>query len=105
VSDGRNVDPDSADTSNNLGNLLDDKKDFDGAEDAYKKALAIDPKDAYVWYNLGQLMANNKKDFDGAEAAFKKALTIDPKDVVMWYNFGILLDDNQRPVCSFISSL
>ena len=43
MSDGRNVDPDSADTWNNLGNLLDHKKDVVAAEDACKKALAIDP--------------------------------------------------------------
>ena len=47
-----------------LGLLLKNhKKDFVGAEDAYKKALAIDPTHAKAWYNFGILL-DDKKDVD-----------------------------------------
>jgi len=60
--DGRNVDPDSADTWNNVGNLLQDhKKDFDGAEKAaFQKALASDPTErCRCVVSFGNLLDDN----------------------------------------------
>jgi tetratricopeptide (TPR) repeat protein len=79
----------------NLGVILDDMKRFDEAEEAYKRAIEIDPDYAQAWYNLGVLLYDMKR-FDEALDACKKALEIDPDYAKAWYNLGLLLDDMKR---------
>lgn len=45
----------------NMGNILDDAQRSDEAIDAYKRALAISPKDDAVYYNLGIAYKHNGK--------------------------------------------
>lgn len=60
----------------NIGNCHLRKKDFQGAVDAYKKALKYDPKDEETRYNLAYALKNlPKQNKKGAEVLNK----INPK--------------------------
>lgn len=63
----------------NMGNILDDANRFDEAVEAYRKALAISPKDHTVYYNLGIAYRHAEKP-ELAVAAWKKAAELDPND-------------------------
>jgi lipoprotein NlpI len=77
---------------NNLGLLLKNvRKDFDGAEAAYRAAIAADPGHAKAHSNLGLLLQNERKDFDGAEAAYCAAIAADPGHAMAHSNLGALL--------------
>jgi len=54
------------------------RQDFDGAEAAYRTAIAADPGNAHAHTNLGNLLITVRQDFDGAEAAFRAAIAADP---------------------------
>ncbi|MCH8295062.1 tetratricopeptide repeat protein, partial [Candidatus Poribacteria bacterium] len=62
---------------------------FDEAEDAFRKAIELDPKFALPWYNLGILLKDLER-FEEAEDAYRKAIELDPKDTDPWYNLGHL---------------
>jgi len=68
----------------NLGNVYKRRGDLDGAEQMYKKALAIDEKLSRLegiadnYGNLG-VLCYTRGDLDGAEELYKKALAIDEK--------------------------
>ncbi len=69
--------PDNVAIWSNLGNALHIKGDLEGAIDAYKEAIKLDPKFTAAYFNLGLALAKN--DFDGAIDAFKEAIKLDPK--------------------------
>lgn len=50
---------------------------YEVAEERFKKALELDPTDAAVWYNLGQLQARLRK-YDEAKNSFIKAIETNP---------------------------
>jgi serine/threonine protein kinase/Flp pilus assembly protein TadD len=56
----------------------------------YQAALAVRPRAAAVWNNLG-LALQAKGDLDGAIAAFKRAITLDAKGVAAHSNLGAAL--------------
>jgi tetratricopeptide (TPR) repeat protein len=64
------------------------------AEAAYRKAIEIDPKLAFVWYNLGRLLTGPLGRHAEAEAVYRKAIEIDPKDALPWNGLGNLLADH-----------
>ena len=55
------------------------KEDYDGAEQHYRRAIAIDPEDGHAHYNLGVLL-ENKADYGGAEQHYRRARAIDPEE-------------------------
>ena len=63
------------------------------AEEALRKAIELNPKDANSWCNLGNLLKNNLERYEEAEAAFRKAIELNPKDANPWCDLGILLAD------------
>ena len=72
------------------------KKDYAGAEEAYRMAIWLDPGCADAHYNLGRLLQNVenvKKDYVGAEEAYRTAIRLDPEDAKAHYNLGNLLKD------------
>lgn len=64
------------------------------AENAYRKAIELDPTDARPWNNLGNLLSDKLKRFDEAEAetAYRKAIELDPTYALPWNNLGRLLE-------------
>ena len=62
-----------------LGLLLyHERKDIDGAEAAFRAAIAVNPGFSLAHFNLGDLLKNERKDIDGAEAAFREAIALNP---------------------------
>ena len=99
--------PDTANSLNNLGALLDSQGDFDGAKPYYERALAIHekvlgpnhPDTALSLNNLGFLL-RAQGDLDGAKPYYQRALAIHekvlgpnhPKTALSLNNLGALLD-------------
>ena len=63
----------------------------DEAEAAYRKAIALNEKDAGPWYNLGVLLHRDLHRAEEAEAAYRKAIALNEKDARPWNNLGLLL--------------
>jgi len=61
----------------NMGNILDDTQKYSGAIEAYKKALAINPKDDATLYNMGITYSHAGKP-ELALKEWKKASQINP---------------------------
>jgi tetratricopeptide (TPR) repeat protein len=80
------------------GNDLLGKNDVDGADDAYRQALAINAEDADAWYNLGNLLDYKRGNVDGAEEAYREVLVINPEYANAWYNLGNLLQNKRGNV-------
>ena len=57
---------------------------YDEAEQAYRRAIEIDPKDAYPWNEFGTLLQVHLARYDEAEQAYRRAIEIDPKDAYPW---------------------
>ncbi|QDU23616.1 tetratricopeptide repeat protein [Urbifossiella limnaea] len=82
--------PENATALYNLGNVLLDRKDLDGAAAAYREAIRLDPKYALPHNNLG-IVLYERKDLDGAAAAYREAIRLDPKHARPHNNLGIVL--------------
>ena len=80
-----------AQANHTLGFLLENvRQDVDGAEAAYRAAIAADPGYANAHYNLGVLLKNERNDVDGAEAAYRAAIAADPGYALAHSNLGAL---------------
>ena len=71
------------------------KADYGGAEQHYRRAIAIDPEDADAHSNLGMLLAAPKADYGGAEQHDRRAIAIDPECADAHCNLGILLEQRK----------
>ncbi|MFX1470204.1 MAG: tetratricopeptide repeat protein, partial [Promethearchaeota archaeon] len=56
----------------NLAVALENKGDFDGAIEAYKKVIELDPKDDETWDNLS-IVLEKAGDLEGAKEAKREA--------------------------------
>jgi tetratricopeptide (TPR) repeat protein len=74
-----------------------EETDPEGAEDAYARALALDPGHADAHVNLGRLL-HEAGDPAGAEAHYKSALAARPEDVTAAFNLGVALEDLGRDI-------
>ena len=89
----------NAGVSCDLGVLLMKKReDIDGAEAAYRAAIAADPGAAEAHSNLGILLKNERKDIDGAKAAFHAVIAADPGDADAHVNLGGLLQIERQDI-------
>ena len=70
--------------------LVNVKKDVDGAEAAWRAALAVDPTHANARTNLGN-MHLDREDFEGAEAAYRAAIAAEPEYACAHFHLGQLL--------------
>ncbi|MDY6900823.1 MAG: tetratricopeptide repeat protein [Cyanobacteriota bacterium] len=75
---------------NNLGNLLKDKGDFNGAKKAYETTLKIDPSFVSGYYNLGMTLKEMGL-FKDSIAAYVKAIDLNPKYAQAYQNLGVVL--------------
>jgi tetratricopeptide (TPR) repeat protein len=84
---------DSAITWSNLANVLCTRlARYTDAEDAYRKAIELDPTWAFPWDELGDLLRDHLARYSEAEAAYRKAIEIDPTFAFSWYSLGGLLE-------------
>jgi tetratricopeptide (TPR) repeat protein len=61
---------------------------LDAAIACYRKALALDPKNAAAHNNLGSVLCDGKRDYDAAIACFRAVITLDPKYATAHNNLG-----------------
>jgi tetratricopeptide (TPR) repeat protein/tRNA A-37 threonylcarbamoyl transferase component Bud32 len=88
--------PDNAPYHHILGEVLQRKKDLDGAIAAYRTALQLDPKLAESWEKLVEVL-QAKGDRDGALAAYRAALALLPAASASLHNrVGLALSDKGR---------
>jgi tetratricopeptide (TPR) repeat protein len=96
------LDPEHAGALNNLGLLLYDvRKDYDDAEELYKRAIASTRCWGYrrsaVCNNLGNLLNSKvRKDYDGAERLYWEAIKHCPSNATAYDNLGSLLRDVRK---------
>ncbi|WP_417327224.1 tetratricopeptide repeat protein [Halarcobacter sp.] len=76
--------------------LTDIKKDYEEAENYYKKALDLDPNDVSYNGNYAIFLKNIKKDYEEAEIYYKKALDLDPNDAVYNGNYALFLNEIKK---------
>ncbi len=71
--------------------LKNQRKDYDAAEQMYRKALELDPSQPVVLGSYANFLAIIRKDFDAAEALYKRSLELDPSDGVLAGNYAHFL--------------
>jgi tetratricopeptide (TPR) repeat protein len=60
------------------------------AEQAFRKAIELDPKDAHPWIGLGDLLQDHLGRFEESESAYRKAIELDPRSAYPWAGLGKL---------------
>jgi tetratricopeptide (TPR) repeat protein len=91
------LDPALAEAGNNLGVLLTEANDFDGAIAQLRAAAKLAPERAGLWLNLGNALRGARRG-DEAEEAYRKALALRPEDPSPLFNLAILyLDGDMKP--------
>jgi len=83
--------PGDARIQNDLGNLLALTGDLEGAEAAYREALALGDDNATTHYNLGRLLIGRGERF-AARRELKRALELDPANGAAHYYLGTVYD-------------
>jgi len=61
---------------------------FVQAEDAYKKAVALNPNDSEAYNNLGLLLLKQPRKVNEAVKMFERSIEIQPKDLKALFNLG-----------------
>jgi Flp pilus assembly protein TadD len=64
------------------------KKDFQGAENLWKKALELNPQDIGILTDYASYLGNIKKDLPGSEIYFQQILQLDPHHLPTLINCG-----------------
>ncbi len=96
------LDPKHAAAHNNLGMLLKNvRKDYDGAERHFRKAIELKPT-AAKYSNLGALLKNVRKDHAGAEQMFRKAIELDPKLTAARWNLSVILENPKNDIAGAV---
>ncbi|WP_419606438.1 tetratricopeptide repeat protein, partial [Thiolapillus sp.] len=72
-----------------LGFALYKQDDLDGAINAYRQQLEINPDHELAWNNLG--IVYDQCDPDSAIKAFRQQIKVNPNHEEAWYNLGTVL--------------
>ncbi len=75
---------------NFLGDKFISENNCKDAEWAYRKAVEIDPGNAYLWNSLGVFLSDKAKRHEEAEAAYREAIELKPEYPDPWKNLGLL---------------
>ena len=86
------LDPKGATAHHNLGLVLQEKGDFEGAVAEYREAVKFEPSSYWGWVNMGVLLCDRLGRYDEAIAAFREAIRIDPKIGQAYVNVGVALN-------------
>lgn len=62
-----------------MGDHHRDCREWEAAASAYRKYLAMAPKDASIWIQLGHMLSE-AHDYSGADAAYRRAFALTPSD-------------------------
>ncbi len=76
---------------NGLGLLKKRLGRYEEAEQAYRRAIELDPNSTYPWNSLGNVLTDHLKRHKEAEKAYRHAIELDPTYGNPWNNLGILL--------------
>ena len=77
-----------------LAQILEENlKRYADAEEAYRKALELDPGIVPAWLLLGQLLQRDLRRYTEAEAAYEKVLELEPENTLGWSWLGLLKED------------
>lgn len=87
--------PNDAEIHNNLGMILQDRGQLDGAVASYGSALKIDPCFVEAHYNLGNVLCEFGR-LEEAVASYRNALKINPNVAVIHSNLGAALQELGR---------
>jgi tetratricopeptide (TPR) repeat protein len=79
----------------NLGAILRERGDLEGARAHFEEAARIAPRYAKAWYQLGVTHAQAGRPGD-AEGAYRRALTLDPGNAEMHFDLGVVLTGANR---------
>ena len=82
--------PNNPHVQNSLGRLKMMRGDVKAAEQAFRRALALDPGMASAWASLGLLYTRGSGRLDQAVDAYAHALKIDPLNADYLYKAGVL---------------
>jgi tetratricopeptide (TPR) repeat protein len=80
----------------NLAFMLEAQGDLDGAEPAFRQALALDPKLDRAWYGLGLTLIRQRR-FDEAVKALKKNTQLQPMSPYGWYQLARVHMERAEP--------
>jgi len=83
---------------NGLGDLYLSQARLDDANQAYLKAVEVDPKFSYAYKQLAILNADRFHDYEEAERLLRKYLEINPDVSSIWNTLGNLLLDFQGKI-------
>ena len=84
-------DPNSADVHNSLGVVHEHLRQPLLAEQAYRRAVVLEPDYARAWMNLGKLLLRRGKSAEGSSAV-RRSLKLDPRPPAQsqgWYELGL----------------
>ncbi|MBM3757571.1 MAG: tetratricopeptide repeat protein [Acidobacteria bacterium] len=68
-------------------------KNFAAAEEAYRKALALEPNRAEAYYNYGVFCMETER-VDEAQKAFEKTAALDAANPEAWHNLGVIAQES-----------
>jgi tetratricopeptide (TPR) repeat protein len=64
------------------------------AREFYRRALAINPDRADIYYNLGNLLKDDEP--EEAEILYRRSLRLDAASATVWHNLGLSLNNQNR---------
>jgi tetratricopeptide (TPR) repeat protein len=87
--------PSSAEAWFYQGLDLEEEGDTDGALEAYRRALELEPDLPEIHLNLGRLL-HEKGELAAAESHYRQAVELDPDEPVSVFDLGVALQDQER---------
>jgi tetratricopeptide (TPR) repeat protein len=87
--------PDSVPAHANLMSMAITKGDFKAVDSHFKKAVALDPKNARLYFNLGMARIAEKR-WEESKVAFEKSLSLDATDPNTFVQLAILGKRDQQ---------
>jgi cytochrome c-type biogenesis protein CcmH/NrfG len=87
--------PESASSWFRIGEFQMKKGDWEGAEKAYRRGLALEPENSDAWTQIGNLLMK-RRDYKEAEDALRVATKHEYKNVDAWYLLGVCLQQQDN---------
>jgi tetratricopeptide (TPR) repeat protein len=96
VNEGLALAPDDPDLLATKGLILAENGNPAGAEELYRRALDLKPRDVVAHNGLG-LILQNRRQYDDAIALYNEAIKLKPDDLwIVYYNLGTAYEESKR---------